>query len=56
MGQISDSENSEMKILAVAITTDMRERLTKLAKTNGVSMAQIVKTAVDDYLRARKIE
>lgn len=56
MNQSIASESSEMRILAVAITKDMRGRLTRLAKANDISMAQIVKTAVDDYLRARKIE
>ena len=56
MSQEIRSEDHEPRILAVQITQEMRDRLTRLAKSNGVSMAQIVKTAVDDYLRARKIE
>ena len=56
MNESIEIDTTKRTIFAIAITEDTRERLRKLARKNGVSMAQIVKTAVDDYLRARKIE
>ncbi len=55
MDESIESENGK-RVFPMYMPDDMRERLRKLAKRNGVSMAQIVKTAVDDYLRARKLE
>ena len=56
MAQEIMENDPEMGVLVVRMTKEMKGRLAKLAKTNGISKSQIVKTAVDDYLRARKIE
>lgn len=56
MSQEIMESDPEMGVLVVRMTKEMKSRLAKLAKSNGISKSQIVKTAVDDYLRARKIE
>jgi len=56
MSQNIEIKNEKGRIFPVVMSDDMKERLRKLSEKNHVSMAQIVKTAVDDYLRARKLE
>lgn len=56
MAQEIVENDPEMGVLVVRMTMEMKGRLTRLARSNGISKSQIVKTAVDDYLRARKIE
>ncbi len=56
MNQNIELKNEKKRIFPLVMSDDMKERLRKLSEKNGVSMAQIVKTAVDDYLRERKLE